>query len=42
MLNVNWGKNSLNNFISHLSWFKKLSLTRTYPLKTSHEFSKTL
>ena len=24
MLNVNWEKNSLNNFICHLSWFKKL------------------
>ena len=30
----------LNNFISHLSWFKKLSLTHTYPLKTSHELLK--
>ena len=33
-------KNSLNNFICHLSWFKKLSLTHTHPLKTSHELSK--
>ena len=40
MLNVNWEKNSLNNFISHLSWFKKLPPTHTHPLKTSHEFSK--
>ena len=24
MLNVNWEKNSLNNFICHLSWLKKL------------------
>ena len=34
------GKNSLNNFIYHLSWLKKLSPTHTHPLKTSHEFSK--
>ena len=40
MLNVNWDKNSLNNFICHLSWLKKLSPTHTHPLKTSHELSK--
>ena len=34
MLNVNWEKNWLNNFISHLSWFQKLSPTHTHPLKT--------
>ena len=42
MLNVNWGKNSLNNFISHLSWFQKLSPTHTHPLISIHEFSKHL
>ena len=35
------GKNSLNNFICHLSWFKKLSPTHTHPLITIHEFLKT-
>ena len=40
MLNVTWDKNSLNNFICHLSWFKKLSPAHTHPLKTIHEFSK--
>ena len=40
MLNVNLGKNSLNNFICHLSWFKKLSPTHTHPLKTIREFLK--
>ena len=40
MLNVNWEKNSLNNFICHLSWLKKLSPANTHPLKTSHEFLK--
>ena len=40
MLNVNLHKNSLNNFICHLSWFKKLSPTHTHPLKTICEFSK--
>ena len=39
MLNVNWEKKSLNNFISHLSWFKKLSPTHTHPLTYIHEFS---
>ena len=34
------GKNSLNNFISHLSWLKKLSPTHTHPLISIHEFSK--
>ena len=34
------GKKSLNNFISHLSWLKKLSPAHTHPLKTHHEFSK--
>ena len=43
MLNVNWGKNSLNNFISHLSWLlRNFPLTHTHPLKTSHEFFETL
>ena len=32
MLNVNWQKNSLNNFICHLSWLKELSPTHTHPL----------
>ena len=32
-------ENSLNNFICHLSWLKKLSPTHTHPLKTIHEFS---
>ena len=40
MLNVNWGKNSLNNFMYHLSWFQKLSSTHTHPLISIHEFSK--
>ena len=40
MLNVNWDKISLNNFIFHLSWFEKLSPTHTHPLKTICEFSK--
>ena len=39
-LNVNCIKNSLNNFICHLSWLKKLSPTHTHPLKTIHEFLK--
>ena len=34
------GKNSLNNFICHLSWLEKLSPAHTHPLKTIHEFSK--
>ena len=33
-------KNSLNNFICHLSWFKKLSPTHTHPLKPICEFLK--
>ena len=33
-------KKSLNNFISHLSWFRKLSPTHTYPLISICEFSK--
>ena len=40
MLNVNWGKNSLNNIICHLSWLKKLSPTRTDPLISICEFLK--
>ena len=41
MLNVNWGKNSLNNIICHLSWLKKLfPCSYTHPLKTIREFSK--
>ena len=39
-LNVNWEKNSLNNFICHLSWLKKLSPTHTHPLISIHEFLK--
>ena len=35
-------KNSLNNFICHLSWLEKLSPTHTHPLISIHEFSKTL
>ena len=31
MLNVNWEKNSINNFICHLSWLKKPSPTHTHP-----------
>ena len=34
------GKNSLNNFICHLLWLKKLYPTHTHPLKTIHEFLK--
>ena len=34
------GENSLNNFICHLSWFKKLSPTHTHPLISIHEFLK--
>ena len=34
------GKNSLNNFICHLSWLEKLSPTHTHPLISIHEFSK--
>ena len=33
-------KNSLNNFICHLSWLEKLSPTHTHTLKTIHEFLK--
>ena len=33
-------KNSLNNFICQLSWFKKLSPTHTNPLISIREFSK--
>ena len=31
-------KNSLNNFICHLSWLKKLSPAHTHPLISIHEF----
>ena len=34
------GKNSLNNFICHLSWLKKLSPTHTHPLISICEFLK--
>ena len=34
------GKNSLNNFISHLSWLEKLSPAHTHSLKTFREFLK--
>ena len=37
---MNWKKNSLKNFISHLSWLKKLSPTHTHPLISICEFSK--
>ena len=33
------GKNSINNFISHLAWLKKLSPTHTHPLISICEFS---
>ena len=39
-LNVNWKKNSLNNFICHLSFLKKLPPTHRHPLISIHEFSK--
>ena len=32
------GKNSLNNFICHLSWLKKVSPTHTHPLVSIHKF----
>ena len=34
------GKNSLNNFICHLSWLEKLSPAHTLSLKTFREFLK--
>ena len=34
------GKNSLNNFMCHLSFLKKLSPTHTHPLISIHEFLK--
>ena len=34
------GNNSLNNFICHLSWFRKLSPTHIHPLISICEFSK--
>ena len=34
------GKNSLNNFICHLSWLEKLSPTHTHPLISICEFLK--
>ena len=40
MLNVTCIKILLSNFISHLSWLKKLSPTYTHPLVSIHEFSK--
>ena len=40
MMNVNWGKNSINNFICPLSWLKKISPTHTHPLKCICEFLK--
>ena len=33
-------KNSLSNFICHLSFLKKLSLNHTHPPMSIHEFSK--
>ena len=40
MMNVNWRKNSINNFICPLSWLEKLSPTHTHPLKPICEFLK--
>ena len=40
MLNVNWEKNSINNFIFHLWWLKKLFVTHIHPLETICEFLK--
>ena len=40
MLNVNWEKNSINNFICHLSLLKKLSPSHTHPLVYICEFLK--
>ena len=36
---MNCKKND-NNFISHLSWLRILSLTHTHPLISIYEFSK--
>ena len=33
-------KKLINNFICHLSWFKKHSPTHTHPLISIHEFSE--
>ena len=38
MVECELGKNWLNNFICHLSWFKKCS--PTHPLFSIHDFSK--
>ena len=40
MLNLNWEKISLNNFMCHLSWLEKLSPTHTHPLISICEFLK--
>ena len=37
---MNCKKKSLNNFISHLSWLRKLSLNHKQPLISICEFSK--
>ena len=37
---MNWKKNSLNNFICHLSFLRKLSYTDIQPLISICEFSK--
>ena len=40
MENMNGKEKSLNNFICHLSWLRKLSPTHTHPLISIHEFLK--
>ena len=40
MVKCEFKKKRLNNFICHLSWFKKFSATHTYPLVSICEFSK--
>ena len=42
MFECELGKNTLNNFISHLSWLEKLSPAHTHSLKTFRQFLKTL
>ena len=39
-LYLNWKKNSISNFICHLSWLEKLSPTHTHPLISICEFLK--
>ena len=40
MVKCKLGKNLLNNFICHLSWFKKFSATHTHTIVFIHEFSR--